>query len=450
MYYVIVLMVGIATGAACMFLYVMQWHQKIKERERASDARVRWAEEAAAAAAAREQEIESLAKQRNLEFHQSVQAKTTELNRLAAEAKAAEQARTSHLNRLIADANAREADLQRRIISYRELQEENALLKRDLQNIDVNLHKLQLDGEARHQQQAQLDARSSALAKRYLAETVKAVGAAIGANNFSACKNRLVDVIERVREIGYDVPTAEEARLLADLKAEFERAVRADFERQEQARIKAQIREEEKLKREVERELRQLERERLAVQAALDQATAQARGAFSEEVERLKARLAEAEEKSRRTLSMAEQTKAGHVYVISNIGTLGSGIFKVGMTRRLDPRDRIKELGDASVPFPFDVHMMIHCENAPSLENALHRALHKRRVNKANPRKEYFRAEIDEILELVRAHHGEVQYVADPEALEYRQSLTMSDEDAEFIEEVYDAADDDAGTTVED
>lgn len=186
------------------------------------------------------------------------------------------------------------------------------------------------------------------------------------------------------------------------------------------------------------------------MQAALDRALEAARGQFNEEVQRLQSRLAEAEEKSKRALSMAQQTKAGHIYVISNIGTLGTGVYKVGMTRRLNPRERILELGDASVPFPFDVHVMIHCHDAPTLENALHRALHKKRLNRANPRKEFFRTDIEEIIRIVREHHGEVQYVADAEALEYRQSLAMSQEDAEFIEHVYEDAGEDAESLADD
>jgi hypothetical protein len=114
---------------------------------------------------------------------------------------------------------------------------------------------------------------------------------------------------------------------------------------------------------------------------------------------------------------MAQQTKAGNVYVISNVGTFGAGVFKVGMTRRLEPLDRIRELGDASVPFPFDVHMMISCEDAPALECALHRALHKSRINRVNPRKEFFRTDLQLIVDVVQEHHGCVDYAADPEAL---------------------------------
>ena len=207
--------------------------------------------------------------------------------------------------------------MEKQIITYRELQAENNLLKRDLQNIDVNLNKIELDSEVRDQKQKEIDERSGQLAKRYLAETVKSVVASIGPSNYSACKRRLVEVIERCREIGFEVKTEEEERLLTDLKKEFELAVRAEIEPHEQARIKAQIREEERLKREIDRELQQLERERTAIKAALEKALADARGQHSAEVEQLQARLAEAEAKVQRTMSMAEQTKAGHVCTLS-------------------------------------------------------------------------------------------------------------------------------------
>jgi hypothetical protein len=89
---------------------------------------------------------------------------------------------------------------------------------------------------------------------------------------------------------------------------------------------------------------------------------------------------------------MPGPTKAGHMFVTSNVGALGEGVFKVGMPRRSEPPDRVTELGDASVPFPFGVHMMIQCDDAPALENATHKALHKRLLNRANPRKEIFRS----------------------------------------------------------
>ena len=334
-----------------------------------------------------------------------------------------------------------EAAIKSGFVTLNDFRNENALLKRDLQNIDVNLNKLELDRDRDRESQATLNERVDETGRLYLKDNVKWIGASITANNFTACKQRLLKAIEQCRAIGFDVPEGQQAELVADLQKEFERAVRAAFEREEQARIKAQIREEQLREREVERELKQLERERAAIQAALDKALAETRDEHSAEVERLKARLAEAEEKSQRAISQAQLTKSGNVYVISNIGSFGEGVFKIGMTRRLEPMDRIRELGDASVPFPFDVHMMISCDDAPALEHALHQAFHKTRLNKMKPRKEFYRTDIDAVRRIVEENHAEVQYVADPEALEYRQSLTMSDDDEEFIEAVYDKLD---------
>jgi uncharacterized protein (DUF2267 family) len=109
------------------------------------------------------------------------------------------------------------------------------------------------------------------------------------------------------------------------------------------------------------------------------------------------------------------------------------------MTRRLEPQERVIELGDASVPFPFDVHAMIYCENAPQLENQLHRVLSRYRVNRVNLRKEFFAVDLDTILAAVEQHHGIVEYVAQPEALQYRESQNISPEEVEDVEEELEA-----------
>lgn len=333
------------------------------------------------------------------------------------------------------------SEFEARLVTFNELQDENVILKRDLRNLDVKVRKLQLDRDVNKTTQSSLDAKVKELGGRYLKENVKWIGSVLNVNNFAACKQRLLDVIKRCRAIGYDVPIAEEAELISELKADYQKVVRAAFEREEQARIKAQIREEQQRQQEIDRVEKQLEREHEAIQAAVAKAIARAHGEHSEEVEKLKARLAEIQDRQR-AISQAQITKAGFVYVISNIGSFGEGVFKVGMTRRLEPLDRVKELGDASVPFPFDVHMMVSSNDAPGLENALHRKLHKLRVNKTNPRKEFFQASLDQILKIVWDHHGEVEYVADAEALQYRQSLTMSEADEEFIESVFDKFED--------
>lgn len=200
----------------------------------------------------------------------------------AAEARArtiSDAARAKEQEVTLADAalKARREEFERRVISYGELQQENAILKRDLQNIDVTVHKLRLDTELLDQRQRELDERGVELARRYLKETVKAVGSSLNSNNFAACKDRLLAAIKRCRGVGFSISAAEEAGYVEELKAEYERVVRAAVEREEQARIKARIREEERLRREVERELAQTDRERVAIQAALDQALAEAR-----------------------------------------------------------------------------------------------------------------------------------------------------------------------------
>jgi hypothetical protein len=265
------------------------------------------------------------------------------------------------------------------------------------------------------------------LGKRLLADTVRWESAKLNSNNFTATSDRLRSAIAFCRKHEFDVPAPYEKQLLSDLQAEFESVLRREQAREEQARIKARIRDEQKAEQELEKEMRRIEAERAAIEKALEAALLVTNDEHSAEIEALKLKLQEAEQKGMRALSMAQQTKAGNVYVISNMGSFGEEVFKIGMTRRLEPLDRIKELGDASVPFPFDVHMMIACDNAPALENALHRAFHFKRLNKINLRREFFRVTLDEIRQIVVQHHGEVEYVIDPQAIEYRQSINMPD-----------------------
>ena len=138
-----------------------------------------------------------------------------------------------------------------------------------------------------------------------------------------------------------------------------------------------------------------LKLKRKRYQEALDKARNEVDGANEKQKEKLLSQIKELEERmkemeeKKRTISQAEITKTGHVYVISNVGSFGDGVYKIGMTRRLEPLDRVKELGDASVPFPFDIHAMIRTTNAPGLENALHKHFDNKRVNLENTRKEF-------------------------------------------------------------
>lgn len=118
--------------------------------------------------------------------------------------------------------------------------------------------------------------------------------------------------------------------------------------------------------------------------------------------------------------------RAGYVYVISNIGAFGENVYKIGMTRRLDPQDRVDELGDASVPFNFDVHAMIFSDDAPALETALHKAFENRKLNMVNTRREFFNVTLDEIKDVVRKNFDKtVEFIDIPDAEQFRVSQKM-------------------------
>jgi hypothetical protein len=329
---------------------------------------------------------------------------------------------------------------EERKIRYDSLVRENTGLKQDLFNLSVQSKKTERDHAAIMQRQEEICQQANELAERYLSENVSWIGDKINATNFASSKTRLLKVIEWCRRVGFEIPASREEDLVQGVRKEYEEAVRAQFAREEQARIRAQIREEEKVAREIDKQVKDAQREQAAIQAALDKALAEARDEHSAEVAFLKSRLKEAEENMQRAMSRAQMTKSGHVYVLSNIGAFGEGVFKIGMSRRLEPQERVDELSGASVPFPFDVHMMISCDDAPSLENALHRELHMERVNKVNFRKEFFHTDLETIRKVVEAQHGEVQYVAEPAALQYRESTSMSPEDYEVVESTVQSA----------
>ena len=134
----------------------------------------------------------------------------------------------------------------------------------------------------------------------------------------------------------------------------------------------------------------------------------------------------EAHEKKERAIAMAQMTKSGHVYVISNIGSFGEDVYKIGMTRRLDPEERIDELGDASVPFDFDIHAMIFSDDAPGLENALHKAFENKKLNMVNLRREFFNVTLEEVKAVVKKNYDKTtEFIEFPNAEQFRVSKEM-------------------------
>ncbi len=215
---------------------------------------------------------------------------------------------------------------------------------------------------------------------------------------------------------------------LKELRLTHEYKEKKQQEKKEQLDIKQQMREETRLQKEFETSLNEEKKyQKLLNKAKLDaeKSAGQKLEKLQDKINALNETLKKAQENSERAKSMAQQTKSGHVYIISNIGTLGKNVYKIGLTRRLEPFDRVRELSGASVPFVFDVHAMIYSNDAPKLENNLHKIFDSKRVNLVNTRKEFFNITLDEIKEKVLEIAPNVQFIKTAEARDYRESKAI-------------------------
>ena len=203
-----------------------------------------------------------------------------------------------------------------------------------------------------------------------------------------------------------------EAKYLVVQKQEEEREER-EAQREYERAIKKALKDEEKAQEALEQKKREM----------AETQTQEKIQKLQEQIQGLEKALVEARELRERAMSMAQQTKIGYVYVISNIGSFGKDVYKIGMTRRLDPMERVLELSNASVPFPFDVHTFIYSEDAPALEADLHRRFDAKKVNSINYRKEYFHVTLDEIKAALKEKGVDAQFVDEPDAFQYRESL---------------------------
>ncbi len=325
-----------------------------------------------------------------------------------------------------------------------ELKKEKQFADQDLQRVQRRLNEL----IASKEKFAKADSALQEILQTYAEELSERVVDEVTYANLESSRKRIAKTFSYCRkfipEFGKDLET----HWGTELKKAWEEEVRREEARQEQIRIREQMREELRAERERQKEIEKLAREEDQIRIELERMQhKKVTDESAAEIERLKKLLEEAHERTERTKSQAELTKAGHVYVISNIGSFGEGIYKVGMTRRLEPDDRVRELSDASVPFPFDVHMMISTEDAPTLESKLHELLHKHRINKVNLRKEFFRVDLEMIRSHVEQNHGKVAYHAKPEAFEYRETLVMEErgENGEYSQEHDPDEDEDSG-----
>lgn len=250
-------------------------------------------------------------------------------------------------------------------------------------------------------------------------------------NNVLKMVERLQKVFNDVNSMAFDDVAISEDYLklkTEDLYLTFEYEKKKYEEKEEQRRIREQMREEEKVRKEQEKrqqELEEQEKQEAELKRLLDEAYNNGRTAEAEKLNEEISKLNEIIENNKKAISNAQLTKWGRIYVISNIGSFGETVYKIGMTRRDDPMERVNELGDASVPFKFDVHAIIESDNAPELENKLHEIFKLKSVNRVNYRKEFFRVSLEEIEEVVKELGYDIEFTKVAEAREYRETLSI-------------------------
>lgn len=234
------------------------------------------------------------------------------------------------------------------------------------------------------------------------------------------------------------------------VKIEYNYYVRKEQARQEQLAIKEQMRQEAEERKALEAERKKVEKEESKYKSEIEKLNqALSESSSDTEMDKLKARILELQSQLSNVILKKEEIvnlqngKAGNVYIISNLGSFGENVFKIGMTRRLDPQDRVNELGSASVPFKFDVHSFIFSEDAVGLEKKLHDMLNDKRLNKVNLRKEFFKIGIEELEELISSVDPTAEFNKTMLAEEFRQSLEMDTPYADtFSDGSYDDDDD--------
>lgn len=259
-------------------------------------------------------------------------------------------------------------------------------------------------------------------------------------NNIEASEKRITTSREAISKLGIIMEVSIQPKYyrlkIEELHLAFEYAQKKQQEKEEQKEARARMREEAKLAKEIEEERKKLEKEQQHYQNALERINAQLaaasegdRAAIEEKKAELVAQLDKIDKEFKDVDYREANQRAGYVYVISNIGAFGENVYKIGMTRRLDPQDRVDELGDASVPFNFDVHAMIFSDDAPRLEAALHNAFADRKLNFVNQRREFFNVSLDEIKKVIKENYDRsVEFVELAPAEQYRESIKLREE----------------------
>jgi len=258
-------------------------------------------------------------------------------------------------------------------------------------------------------------------------------------NNIESSVKRINQSFEALNKLGtiMQVSIGQEYRQvkLDELYLAFEYQRKKQEEKEELKKAREELREQQKLEHEIKIAREKILKEKKHFASAVQELESRLlivtneteKAMVSEKLQEIRQKMLELDKEEKIIDYREQNAKAGYVYIISNLGAFGENIYKIGMTRRLQPMDRIDELGDASVPFSFDVHALIFSENAPDLESKLHQRFNNTRLNKLNSRKEFFRADINEIEKVIRDNYDKVvDVLKEAPAEQYRESMKLS------------------------
>ena len=260
-------------------------------------------------------------------------------------------------------------------------------------------------------------------------------------NNFDTCLKRIQKASETISKLGVIMnisihPKYYELKV-QELRLALEYQQMKQREKEEQQELRARMREEARIQREIEEERKKAEKEKQHYINALKDAQKQLaecedeaqKTALEEKLDKMQEQVSKIDKNLADIDYREANQRVGYVYVISNIGSFGENVYKIGMTRRLNPQERVDELGNASVPFNFDVHAMIFSKDAPALETALHHAFEDKKVNMVNKRREFFNVTLDDIEKVVKENFdGSVEFIKTATAEQYRETLKIKQE----------------------
>lgn len=334
----------------------------------------------------------------------------------------------------------------RTVCSQYHLSDYDALTSEECKN---KLALLKNDEQADIKDNRLLDIQPNSLAKKTLLEKCKQITREFNTECDNALLNLTCKKIDTIRNkvtkafevlnksYSYDCVQLSKKFLeykLEELNLVYTYELKKEQEREQQRAIKEQMIEEEKVRKEIERQKGQIEKDQTQCNNEINRLMSYMQKTESDvekqlyvnKIKELEEKLKALEESKATVLEREANARAGYVYIISNIGSFGENVYKIGMTRRLEPMDRIKELSSASVPFEFDVHAMIFSDDAPALEAALHQKFEKQSVNRINLRKEFFKVTLDEIESVVKKEfNNTTEFTRLPVAREYYETLDI-------------------------